>query len=147
MCIHSVRARQTLAVLMAVILVGLSGCGDNAVKLVPVEGVVTVGGKKLAKGSVILHPDETKGNTSLERPRGLIDAEGKYTVSTHLKGGVAPGWYKVAVTAADQPDPNNAYLFKFLVPERYIDQRTSNLTFEVVENAAPGAYDLNLEAK
>jgi hypothetical protein len=126
----------------------LPGCGqDQGVKLVAVQGKVTVGGKLLHKGHVMLYPDASRGNASMDLPRAMIDAEGNYSIKTNLKDGVAPGWYLVAVTAADQPDPKNAYKFKHLLPERYLEKSTSKLAYEVVENPEAGRYDLNLDAE
>jgi len=133
----------------------LSGCGKKeGAKLVPVEGKVMLGDRLLKTdthtlGHVMLYPDKAKGNESLEVPMGTIDTEGHFTIATRTSQGAAPGWYKVAVTAAPVVDPKNPYLKKtgWLMPERYIDKDTSTLTFEVVDNPAPGAYDLKLEAK
>ena len=134
-------------------LVGLPGCGRE-VTLLPVEGKVMVGDKVLAMdanttGTVIFHPDKAKGNTSLEEPRGSIDAAGNYKILTGRKLGAAPGWYKVTVDAAKVLDPKNPYhsASSWLHPERYIDKEKSNLTLQVVENAQPGTYDLKLEPK
>jgi hypothetical protein len=134
-------------------LVGLPGCGRE-VKLVPVEGKVMLGDKVLAMdanttGTVIFYPDRSKGNTSLEEPRGSIDAAGNYKILTGRKPGAAPGWYKVTVDAAKVLDPKNPYhsASSWLHPERYIDKEKSKLALEVVENALPGAYDLRLEPK
>jgi hypothetical protein len=129
------------------VVAGVAGCGKGHSRLVPVEGKVTVGGKPLTTGYVIFHPDAARGNTSQEEPRGMIDAEGNYKLMTGLEPGALPGWYQVAVTAADQIDPNNPYFTKWLIPQRYIDYRTSKLVVEVVPNPAPGAYDLKLEPK
>jgi hypothetical protein len=133
--------------LAAVLGLGLAGCGAGGEKLVPVEGQVMLGDKPLTTGTVILTPDTGKGNRSLEEPRGEIDAQGRFKATVGTRVGAPVGWYKVAVTAADQIDPNNPYFTKWLVPERYIDITTSGLAFEVVANPAPGAYDLKLSPK
>jgi hypothetical protein len=136
-----------LVLLCCVLTTGLTGCGQGGAKLVPVEGKVTMGAKPVPTGTVIFYPDAARGNTSKEEPRGDIDAGGNYQLLTGTHKGVAPGWYKVAVTAADQVDPNNPYFTKWLVPERYIDPRTSKLEFEVGANQPPGAFDIKLEGK
>src|SRR5438270_6234774 len=92
----------TLAVLTA-------GCSNQDPKLVAVQGKVTMGNKPLTRGTVIFTPDHKKGNESKEEPRGNIEEDGTYRLMTHLKEGVAPGWYKVAVTAAEQIDLKNPY--------------------------------------
>jgi hypothetical protein len=132
----------------------LSGCGKDKVGLVQVEGKVMLGAKVLATdahttGTVVLHPDKSKGNASLEEPRGPIDSEGNFKIATGTKPGAAPGWYKVTVDAAKVIDPKNPYhsASGFLMPERYLDKETSKLAFEVVENAPAGTYDLKLDPK
>jgi len=143
-----------LACVLAGIL-SLPGCGSkDKANLLPVEGKVLLGDNLLAtdehtKGTVALYPDKSKGNLSLEIPRGAIDAEGRFKILTGLKAGAAPGWYKVTVDAAKVLDPKNPYhsASGFLMPIRYIDKDESNLAFEVVANASPDAYDLKLDAK
>jgi hypothetical protein len=130
-----------------VLAVSLAGCGKSGSKLVQVAGKVTAGNKPLTTGTVIFYPDAGRGNTSKEEPRGDIDSEGNYRLLTGIQTGAAAGWYKVAVTAADQVDPKNPYFTKWLIPEKYIDPRTSKLTIEVVASPAAGAYDLKLDAK
>ena len=131
----------------AVFLAGLAGCGKKG-GLCPVEGNVTVGGKPLTTGSVIFKPDADKGNTSKHEPRGTIDSEGHYQLVTANKPGAPPGWYKVAVVAA-VPNPDNMYAppKDYLVPSDYLDANTSGLSFEVVADPAPGAFDLKLPDK
>jgi hypothetical protein len=132
----------------------MPGCGKDTLRLVQVEGKVMLGAKVLATdahttGTVVLHPDKSKGNTSLEEPRGSIDSEGHFKIATGTKPGAAPGWYKVTVDAATVIDPKNPYhsASGFLMPERYLDKETSKLAFEVVENAPAGTYDLKLDPK
>jgi hypothetical protein len=132
----------------------LAGCGQDGIKLAAVEGKVMLGGRPLATDShttgwVILHPDKAKGNQSLEEPRGPIDSEGNFRISTGTRPGAAPGWYKVTVDAAKVIDPANPYhsASGFLMPERYLDKEKSKLTFEVIDKAPAGAYDLTLDPK
>jgi hypothetical protein len=124
----------------------LTGCGGGP-KLPIVQGKVTAGDKPLRTGFVIFYPDKARGNDSKEEPRGDIDAEGNYVLYTRLEKGAASGWYKVAVSAADQIDPKNPYFTNWLIPQKYIDPRTSGLAIQVVEGPVPGAYDLKLDAK
>jgi hypothetical protein len=123
----------------------LTGCRKGDPKLVQVDGNVMVGTKPLTRGTVIFYPDAAKGNTSRDEPRGAIEPDGRYHLLTGLKEGVTPGWYKVAVTAAEQIDPKNFYVTKWLIPQKYIDPKTSKLQLEVVANPASGAYNLTLE--
>jgi hypothetical protein len=154
MLINRIRARRGFAAALAcAVVVGLSGCAKDAPKLLPVEGKVIVGNQPLEvgtdrrRGYVNLYPDASRGNTSLDLPVATIDTAGHYKILTGKKAGAAPGWYKVAVSAEFQPDPNNAYRFERLVVERYWKAETSKLEFEVVEAPAPDAYDLKVDAK
>ena len=124
-----------------------AGCGKAASSLAPVQGKVIFDGKALTAGTVIFYPAADKGNHSLEEPRGKIDGQGNYKVLTGIKQGVTPGWYKIAVTAAKQLDPKNPYFTEWLIPQKYIDYRTSKLAVEVVANPEPGRYDLKLDAR
>src|SRR5437879_6512281 len=100
------------------LLAVLIGCGKGDPKLIPVDGKVTFGGKPLTTGTVIFVPDTSKGNESKEEPRGIIDSEGRYRLTTHIIDGAPPGWYKVTVSAAEQLDPKNQYFTKWLIPEK-----------------------------
>jgi hypothetical protein len=131
----------------SVLAVGMAGCSEPREELVRVEGKVRVGNQPLTTGTVIFVPDATRGNRSKEEPRGEIDPEGRYRLFTGAREGVQPGWYKVAVTAAEQLNPNNPYFTKWLIPEKYIDTRTSNLALQVLKNAPSGAYDLQLDPR
>jgi hypothetical protein len=73
----------------------LAGCGGPAERLVPVSGKVTVNGRPLPGGKVVFHPDAGKGNTSRQVPRGTLDAQGVYRLSTGDRAGAPLGWYKV----------------------------------------------------
>jgi len=151
---RAIQPRVSAGLLCCCILLSAAGCGKGEAQLVPVEGTVMLGDKVLATdthttGTVVLHPDKSKGNDSLEEPRGSIDSSGRYKIFTGTRPGAAPGWYKVTVDAAKVEDPRNPYhsASGFLMPERYIDRDKSKLAFEVVETPAAGAYDLKLDAK
>src|SRR5579883_2287906 len=123
-----------------------SGCGEGGrANLVPVVGHFTLNGQPLTSGQVVFHPDAARGNNSLDEPRGPIDAQGRYELSTVGRKGVVPGWYKVAVIATEPFDPQHPYVLpKSLIPVRYNDPSASGLTREVTASPAPGAYDLKL---
>jgi hypothetical protein len=129
------------------LLAGLAGCGRSGSEtLLPVGGQVKFGGKLLTRGTVVLYPDPSKGNTSKNEPRGTIEADGRYKVFTHPYPGAPPGWYKVAVSATEASDPKNPYsLPRSLLPEKYGKPDESRLTLEVRSQPPPGAYDLDLK--
>jgi hypothetical protein len=135
--------------------VPIAGCGDasGVGPTFPVSGKVTLNGAPLTAAStiVLFKPDTAKGNTSPVEPTGTVDADGNYTLTTKGKKGAPPGWYKVIVTAREEappvhpktPKPHRP-VSKSLLPAKYGQGQTSGLSIEVVEDPAPGAYDLKL---
>jgi hypothetical protein len=125
--------------------VGCAKDGDGDT-LLPVSGKVTYQGQPLTTGTVILVADATKGNTTKHEPRGVIDNQGNYRVSTAGRAGAPPGWYKVAVIAHRPPSPNEPYAVTgSLMPKKYGDANTSELAIEVTAKPADAAYDLVLK--
>ena len=127
--------------------VAAPGCGKGDPNLVQVEGNVMVGTKPLTTGTVIFHPDATKGNDSKDEPRSAIETNGRYRLQNGVRQGITPGWYKVTVSAAKQIDQKDPYFTDWLIPVKYVDPKTSNLRLKVVANPAPGAYNIKLEPK
>jgi hypothetical protein len=113
---------------------------------IPVEGRVKIGDKAMPNGTVIFHPDASKGNTTKHEPRGNIGADGRYRMLTHPHAGAPPGWYKVAVIATEPSDPKNPYsLPHSLLAEKFGRPDESGVSLEVRKDAPPGAYDLHLK--
>lgn len=139
------------ACLVAVLAAGCSGDSGVGVTF-PVAGKITIDNEPLTvRGTVVLfQPDASRGNTSPFDAVGTVDETGAYKLATKGKSGAAPGWYKVVVTATSssaehaksphgsRPAP------KSLLPAKYGLASTSDLSVEVVEEPAPGAYDLRL---
>jgi hypothetical protein len=132
-----------------------TGCSDasGVGPTFPVVGKMTFNNTPwTAKNTVILcKPDGAKGNKSPFEPSGTVDAEGNYTLTTKGKNGAPPGWYKVVVTAHEEEAPvhpkgpqSKRPVSKSLLPARYGQAQTTDLSIEVVERPAPGAYDLKL---
>jgi hypothetical protein len=134
---------------LAAALVWLStGCGTDSSgdKLFPVSGKVSYRGEPLTTGTVILVADAAKGNASKHEPRGPIDDQGNFDVSTAGRPGAPPGWYKVAVIANKPMNPNKPYAVTgSLLPKKYSNANTSELAIEVTERPADGAYDIFLK--
>lgn len=128
-----------------VVAAGISGCGEQQPKLVPVEGKVTLkDGTPIAFGYIILHPDASKGNPNKETSHGTIRA-GSYAVQTRQYTGAPPGAYRVSIEAAKEVDENNPYFTEWLADEKYVNPDTSKLTLEAVEQPEPGRYDFQLD--
>jgi hypothetical protein len=123
------------------------GCGQGpgGERLVAVAGRVTLNGQPLGQGAVIFHPDAAKGNRSQHIPLGSLDAQGTFKLESGKKAGAPLGWYKVAVSSQEPPDPKNPYAPpKHLINPKFADPQTSGLSVEVVEKPAPNAYDFQV---
>ena len=134
---------------LAVALMALSiGCGKDSGsdKLLPVSGKVSYKAEPLTTGTVILVPDAAKGNASKHEPRGPIDDQGNFQVSTAGSPGAPPGWYKVAVIANKPSNPNKPYAVTgSLLPKKYGNAKSSDLAIEVTEKSTDAAYDIVLK--
>jgi hypothetical protein len=133
------------------------GCNDRDPyrlgKTAPVKGRVLLGDTPLHTGTVTFQPDAARGNTSPHQPTANIDANGHYELFTVGKTAAPLGWYLVVVTAYESDaemakrarSPGEAgHLAKSLIDLKYERVDTTTLAVEVVENPAPGSYDLKL---
>src|SRR5688572_13239733 len=129
--------------------VAVAGCGEpgDEGNRVPVAGKVTFkDGKPLPRGTVIFSPDGGKGNESQHEPRGPIDGEGNYKLSTTERlDGVVPGWYTVTIIAQEPYDEaKSSWDPPWLINRKYGNRDTSGLAVEVIENGEPGRYDFEV---
>lgn len=126
---------------------GIAGCsGPVKETLYPVVGVVKVGERPLATGTVSLRPDRGGGNAIWHNPTGEIDREGRYELFTTGRPGAPPGKYKVVVFATEEVDVPGAHpgMPKSIINTKYNSEQTSPLAYEVVAAPADGTYDLQL---
>ena len=126
-----------------------TGCGGHSgEKFVPVAGKVTLDGNTLSVGAVSFRPDASRGNASMHVPTGSIDSQGNYELITIGKKGAPPGWYRVLVFADANAVPTGSVPHplppRWMMNVKYTDEKTTDLFIEVVEDAQPGAYDLDL---
>jgi hypothetical protein len=125
------------------------GCGPaSGPKLAPVSGKVLLDGAPLKSGTINLVADESKGAKQTGSSSGSIGPDGTFKITTDGKDGAPLGWYKVVVVTMvpggmgdtgplnTQPQANSR--------PTYSDQAKTLLSFEVVDNPKPGAYDLTL---
>jgi hypothetical protein len=148
----------------ALVVLAACGCGDRSgVGLTyAVHGKVTLDGKPLGASTTVIlfKPDAAKGNQNQFLPASGVDQEGGYMLSTHGKKGAPPGWYRVIVTAHEgavehpkqaQGNADGAHsrrpTVRSLVPAKYGREESTDLLIEVIENPAPGAYDLRLTSQ
>ncbi len=126
----------------------LPGCGKSGNDgRVPVAGKVTFpDGKPLPRGTVIFTPDSGKGNQSQHEPRGPIDADGNYQLSsTSALSGATPGWYTVTIISQEPyDDSKSSWDPPWLINRKYGNRQSSGLAAEVIENAEPGRYDFKV---
>ena len=118
------------------------GCG---VRPIPVQGVLTVDGKPLAKASVMFVSDDADGKTA----SGITDESGVFRLTTFtLNDGAMRGAYKVVVTHSEpvvvpaeikDPDEQKAFVASqsrksSIVPEVYSSQDKTPLKHRVPED-------------
>jgi hypothetical protein len=126
-------------------LLVLSGCGQRPA-LVPVSGRVTLDGKPLKFGSVMIQP------AAGPAARGTIQADGSFTVGTFKPGdGAIVGPATVRVACYEQQRPGapapqgELALGKSLIPEKYTQFETSGITASVAAGMAP--LEIGLSSK
>ncbi len=154
--------RHWLSALSLWIVFGpLAGCGDNRPARAPVEGRITVGGQPLASGRIMFWPDEGVP------ARGQIGPDGVYRLSTFGDGdGAVLGRHVVTIEATqiENPGPQLTSLeqeieyygdpahakdvsqtpaVRWLVPERYSQRETSELSADVLAKR-PNRIDFDL---
>jgi hypothetical protein len=135
------------AVAAIALTVLLSGCGEH--ELAPVSGVVTLGGKPLARGVVNFQP--ISGNSENPGPgsTGITDEQGRYQLKTPdgVEGAVV-GEHKVRIYSRNAEAPrvqdSDPQPTVELVPTRY-NYRTT-LTFTVSPEGTDQA-DFKLETQ
>jgi hypothetical protein len=139
--------RRVILVSLLFLAVSIGSCSPGE-RLTEVRGKVYVGDQSETKGTgfVTFHPDDAKGNKSLEEAVGPIQPDGSYVLETRGKPGAAKGWYKVGVSLAEVMNPNNPYVTNWLMPnpDKYQNWSKSGISIEVVDNPQPGQYDIKL---
>lgn len=134
--------RVTLVLLLGTCLAGSGGCGRRP-PLAPVSGRVTLDGKPLEFGSVMIQPSAGPA------ARGTIRPDGGFTVGTFAPGDgaiVGPATVRVACYEQQRPgtpaQPGEPTLGKSLIPEKYTQFETSGITATVALGMAPLEIDL-----
>jgi len=124
-----------------VLLCSLLGCSQDA-RLGRVDGIVRLDGKPLTAGTVKFTPDAGRSAA------GQIQSDGTFTLGTYgTSDGALIGTHRVAVIAYEASvDTRPAYEVrtpsKPLVPQRYMSEGTSRLTFEVKPGKNFAEFDL-----
>jgi hypothetical protein len=126
-----------LAVMLGIVLL-LAGasCGGGAKPVFPVNGKVFYQGKPTHKAIVWLHPENPSDSTKSTPPRGVVQQDGSFQISTFQPNdGAPPGRYRVSISWR-VPSKVGDDEGEQLLPRRYQDPATSGLPpVEVKEGA------------
>jgi hypothetical protein len=135
-----------LSLLVASAVVFVLGCPSPKDPLIPVSGTITVRKQPLSSGTVVFHPDPTKGNIDKREPRATIAGEfpGLYKLTTDNQEGAPTGWYKVTVHAL-KPVTSSMRPPEWLADQKYADEKTSGHSVQVVKDPAASAFDFDLD--
>lgn len=133
--------RRVVGVALSIAMLGaIAGCQGGSMES-EVSGTVTLDGKGIGPGLIVFAPAAKGGKPAT----GSIEADGSYSLNTSRELGLAAGNYLVAISIrqmpqnvkrGDRPPPG-----KPLIPEKYEDQNTSGLKFDV----APGSNTINIK--
>ena len=137
------------------IILGLTlfvlGCDGPSLSVLPVTGTVTLDGQPVENASVTFIP------TTKLPAGGVTDAAGKFTLKTiegpYELNGAIPGKYKVVITKFNQngilPDEQglsgsapSGIKVEWLIPQKYADKNTTELTCQVEPGMAPPKFEL-----
>jgi hypothetical protein len=128
------------AVVACIFVFSLVGCG---VSHVPVAGKVTVDGAPLDTGNVSYHPAAAGAGGMIGSSE--IASDGSYKIMAEGKAGLAPGKYKVTVTAGKPSNPSDPYSVPVsLVDAKYTNLASTPLEVDVSAGDAAGKYDLKV---
>jgi hypothetical protein len=138
---------------IGLLMFSAAGCGGGVAptpKTVQVEGLYTYKNIPVTKGKVTLQSTKQAGDGHVSRPAtGQLCADGKFTLSSFKAGdGVMPGEYRVTVESMDEvsmEEFNEGKKSESLIPKKYSDIKTTDLTATIPDQAEP--YPLTLELK
>ncbi|QDV69719.1 hypothetical protein Poly24_34360 [Rosistilla carotiformis] len=128
--------RTTATIAIGLCLAALLGC-EARIPLVPVTGTVTIDGEPLPMGSIMVAP--ASGPVAY----GTIDREGRFTLQTRDGEGCVVGTHPVSITASEMVQGGAA--IRRLVPERYSDFASSELSIEVTDPTPEVRIELTSE--
>jgi hypothetical protein len=128
------------AAVLALLLLGLAGCGKTPSKPAAVQGRVSYRGALLPGGTIVFTPDTARGGSG-PLARAEIQPDGTYSLRTEDQAGAYPGWYRVTV-ACFQGAPGTVP--RSLLPTAYLDPEMSGLAREVKADQ-DNTLDINLD--
>lgn len=147
--------RQLGSAVAILVLVGVVGCNSGDASLFPAKGKITYKGQPVADASVTF--THSAGHMSV----GKSDANGEFTLMTFGKPGAPVGQYKVGIRKQAQragapADPKPEDMIKMmqgqkgipepesLLPDKFGDPNSSNLTATVTEDKAKNDFTFDL---
>jgi hypothetical protein len=127
----------------ALVLAATIGCGkqQGGPATVNVTGTVTLVGNPLEGANVVFNPAIGSDDGRLAS-QAMTDASGRFELTTHVGGGkfkpgIVPGKYAVSISKLDTAATKNTFTPpKNLLPQRYADPKTSQLSANVKADAA-----------
>jgi hypothetical protein len=122
-------SNDSLAVGMSLLAGLLLGCGEQSMRY-PVAGKVMIDGEPLSMGSIRFVPDKGRPATSAISSDGTFELTETSLSPNPNQQGVAPGKYRVAVSATKIID-EDADEVEWLAPSKYADFRTSEIEMEI----------------
>ena len=126
--------RKLYSLSMALLLLGLTSCGDSGPKLYPVSGKVDYNGQNIKGGAVTFIPME--GSESKYNASGEIQEDGSFTLSTYIdrdnnREGAPAGKYKVTVTWYGEGGGRGTFTPSNELPSQYASADETPLEAEV----------------
>ena len=106
----------------------IAGCRPSyQLDIAPAQGTVTLDGKPLSAGGVLLTPDRGRA------AGGRLAADGSFVLSTYGKGdGAIIGRHRVAITPLQSENENDKRPSGYVpVPQRYQSPTSSGLEVEI----------------
>lgn len=135
------QSRILIVMISVVVSAVFAGC-NRGPAMAPVSGKVTYKGQPLKHGNILFQP-------SVGPPaKGEIGPDGSFTLSTYKKNdGAVLGKHRVQVICVDpQAKPANpdeeTPSARSLIPDKYSNYVTSEITVEVAMGGGPYAIDL-----
>lgn len=126
--------------LLLLFALALAGCsGPSGPTCYPVRGQVLVDGKPVAEAQVVFHPLDAPAasapRTTIPKPLGFTDSEGRFTLTTlRTNDGAPAGSYSITIELRS-PRKVGEELVRDganLLPARYGAAKTSGQTYQVL---------------
>ncbi len=127
--------RRTLV--LAILVLCVPSCGSNRQPCYPVQGEVFVGqdkDRKPAAGAVVVFHPTVSVSDDVPRPTAHVAEDGKFALTTYVKGDGAPaGDYSITIewVPPRPPPPHKPKQSGDRLKGRYSDPRTSKIRFTV----------------